>query len=76
MYKEKKGKAKKAVAMAKGCAYEDLYARLETKEGEKELYRSGLESIGNFYSYFYSYSGVKWFFFILLLLWSIAYTCI
>ena len=30
-------KAKKAVAMAKGREYEDLYARLETK-GE-ELYR-------------------------------------
>ena len=39
VYKEKKSKAKKAVAMAKGCAYDDLYARLETKEGEKELYR-------------------------------------
>ena len=39
MYKEKKSKAKKAVAMAKGRAYDDLYARLETKEGEKELYR-------------------------------------
>ena len=39
MYKEKKSKAKKAVAMAKGRAYKDLYARLETKEGEKELYR-------------------------------------
>ena len=39
IYKEKKSKAKKAVAMAKGCAYEDLYARLETKEDEKELYR-------------------------------------
>ena len=25
--------------MAKGCAYDDLYARLETKEGENELYR-------------------------------------
>ena len=25
--------------MAKGRAYDDLYARLETKEGEKELYR-------------------------------------
>ena len=24
--------------MAKGRAYDDLYARLETKEGEKELY--------------------------------------
>ena len=31
MYKEKKGKAKKAVTMAKGCAYEDLYAKLEKK---------------------------------------------
>ena len=35
---KKKSKAK-AVAMAKGRAYDDLYARLETKEGEKELYR-------------------------------------
>ena len=25
--------------MAKGREYDDLYARLETKEGEKELYR-------------------------------------
>ena len=32
--------ANTAVAMAKGRAYEDLYARLETKEGEKELTRS------------------------------------
>ena len=39
IYKEKKNKAKKAVAMAKGPAYDNLYARLETKEGEKELYR-------------------------------------
>ena len=39
IYKEKKNKAKKAVAMAKGHAYDDLYARLETKEGEKEMYR-------------------------------------
>ena len=37
--KSTKSKAKKAVAMAKRCAYDDLYARLETKEGEKELYR-------------------------------------
>ena len=37
--KEKKSKAKKAVAMAKGRAYDNLYARLKTKEGEKELYR-------------------------------------
>ena len=39
IYKEKKSKAKKAVAMAKRCTYDDLYARLETKEGEKDLYR-------------------------------------
>ena len=39
IYKENKSKAKKAVAMAKGRAYDNLYARLETKEGEKELYR-------------------------------------
>ena len=38
VYKEKKSKAKKAVAMAKGRAFDDLYARLETKS-EKELYR-------------------------------------
>ena len=39
IYKEEKSKAKKAVAMAKRRAYDNLYARLETKEGEKELYR-------------------------------------
>ena len=39
IYKEKKSKAKKAVAMTKGGAYDDLYTRLETKEDEKELYR-------------------------------------
>ena len=39
MYKEKKNKVKKAVAMAKGRAYDNLYARFEIKEGEKELYR-------------------------------------
>ena len=39
VYKEKKNKAKKAVAMAKRRVYDDLYARLKTKEGEKELYR-------------------------------------
>ena len=33
IYKEKKIKAEKAVAMMKGRAYDDLYARLETKEG-------------------------------------------
>ena len=31
MYKEKKSKAKKAVAMAKERAYENLYARLKKK---------------------------------------------
>ena len=39
MYKEKKSKAKKAVAMAKDICYKDMYARLETKEGEKKLCR-------------------------------------
>ena len=39
IYKEKKSKAKKAVAMAKGRVYDDLYARMETKESEKKLYR-------------------------------------
>ena len=39
IYKEKKSKAKKAVAMAKGRAYDNFYVRLETKEGEKKLYR-------------------------------------
>ena len=39
IYKEKKSKAKKAVAMAKGRAYHNLYARLETKKGKKKLYR-------------------------------------
>ena len=36
---EKKIKAKKAVVMAKGHVYEDVYARLETKEDKKKLYR-------------------------------------
>ena len=39
VYKEKKSKAKKEVAMAKGRAYDNLYARLETKEGDNKLYR-------------------------------------
>ena len=39
IYKEKKSKAKKAVAMAKGRAYDNLYARLQIKEVEKKLYR-------------------------------------
>ena len=37
IYKEKKSKTKKAVAKVKGRAYDNFYARLETKEGEKEL---------------------------------------
>ena len=32
-------KAKKVLVMVKGHAYDNLYARLGTKEGEKELYR-------------------------------------
>ena len=36
---KKKSKAKKAVAVVKDYEYDDLYARLETKEGEKELYK-------------------------------------
>ena len=39
IYKEKKSKSKKAVVMAKGRTHDDLYARLKTKKGEKELYR-------------------------------------
>ena len=39
IYKEKKSKAKKAVAMAKRRACDNLYARLETKKIEKELHR-------------------------------------
>ena len=42
IYKENKSKAKKAVAILqsrKGHAYDDLCARIETKECEKELYR-------------------------------------
>ena len=35
----KKNKAKEAVAMAKERVYDNLYAGLETKEGEKKLYR-------------------------------------
>ena len=35
----KRSKAKKAVAMVKGHAYDNLYARLEIKEVEKKLYK-------------------------------------
>ena len=31
--------AKRAVSEAKGRAYEDLYRRLSTKKGEKDIYR-------------------------------------
>ena len=38
-YKETCQKAKREVAKARAKAYDDLYGKLETKEGEKELYR-------------------------------------
>ena len=31
--------AKRAVSVAKGKAYDDLYQQLGTKEGEKDIYR-------------------------------------
>jgi hypothetical protein len=37
--KAKRGKAKRVVAMAKEKAYDELYERLDTREGEKDLYR-------------------------------------
>ena len=37
--KKKRVRKRRQFAIAKGRAYDDLYARLETKEGEKELYR-------------------------------------
>nr|GEW22620.1 hypothetical protein [Tanacetum cinerariifolium] len=37
-YKEAKRKAKKAVVRAKEKAYEDLYKRLDSKEGENDIY--------------------------------------
>ena len=39
VYKENSRKAKRAVANAKEKAYEKLYETLESKEGEKDLYR-------------------------------------
>ena len=39
MYKVAKKTAKRAVSEARGRAYEDLYQRLSTKEGEKDVYR-------------------------------------
>ena len=38
-YKVAKKTAKRAVGEAKGRAYEGLYQRLNTKEGEKDIYR-------------------------------------
>ncbi|KAI5090194.1 hypothetical protein C0J45_20329, partial [Silurus meridionalis] len=38
-YKEMRQQVKRDVAKAKEKAYEELYKRLDTKEGEKELYR-------------------------------------
>nr|GFA08390.1 retrovirus-related Pol polyprotein LINE-1 [Tanacetum cinerariifolium] len=38
-YKEAKGEAKKVVIRAKGKAYEDVYKRLDSKEGEKDIYK-------------------------------------
>ncbi|XP_071680964.1 uncharacterized protein [Lolium perenne] len=38
-YKMAKKAAKRAVTKARGRAYEDLYQRLGTKEGEKDMYR-------------------------------------
>ncbi|GJY91545.1 ubiquinol oxidase, mitochondrial-like protein [Tanacetum coccineum] len=38
-YKEAKREAKKAVAKAKCKAYEDLYKRLDSKEGENDIYK-------------------------------------
>ena len=38
-YKLAKRAAKRAVSVAKGKAYDDLYQWLGTKEGEKDIYR-------------------------------------
>ena len=38
-YKEMQRKAKGEMAKAKEKAYGELYERLDTKEGEKDLYR-------------------------------------
>ncbi|XP_071705423.1 uncharacterized protein [Rutidosis leptorrhynchoides] len=39
IYKEAKREAKKAVAIAKDKAYEDLYRKLNSKEGANDIYR-------------------------------------
>jgi hypothetical protein len=38
-YKVAKKTAKRAVSVAKGRAYEDLYQHLSTKKEEKDIYR-------------------------------------
>ena len=38
-YKEMRREAKKEVAKAKNNAYDELYEKLDSKEGEKTLYR-------------------------------------
>ena len=38
-YKEERQVAKREVAKAKDEAYDELYKRLDTREGEKDLYR-------------------------------------
>ena len=38
-YKVAKKTAKRVVSEAKGRAYEDLYQRLSTKKGEKDIYK-------------------------------------
>ena len=38
-YKVAKKTAKRAISVAKGRAYDDLYQHLSTKEGEKDIYR-------------------------------------
>ena len=39
MYKATKGLAKEAIAIAKNNAFERLYQKLETKEGEKDVFK-------------------------------------
>jgi hypothetical protein len=38
-YKVAKKTSKQVVSEAKGRAYDDLYRRLSTKEGEKDVYK-------------------------------------
>ena len=38
-YKVAKKTAKRAISVAKGGAYKDLYQHLSMKEGEKDIYR-------------------------------------